>query len=121
MPRTRNLVLALLACSFIASPALADSRPNAGAVALDVFLVRPMSMVMATVSTSVFIGLLPITAPTGVSHDAGYWMMAAPWRFTAGRPMGDFVNYQDGNDIRGFAKEWPGETRRKKRARAMQR
>ena len=115
--RIRNLVLALFVCSFMATPAVADhdARPSGGMVALDL-LVRPACVFIAVGSTAFFIGTMPLTVPMGVSHDAAYLLMAAPWRFTAGRPIGDFKHYIDGRDVRGFARETPRQVRAKRRA-----
>lgn len=105
----KKLILAVLVCGLAASPSLAE--PSGGEKALDVLLVRPASLVGAVISTGLFIGTLPLTAPTGISHDAAYLMVAAPWRFTGGRHIGEWNRYVDGRDIRGWALETPQQRR----------
>ena len=68
---------------------------------LDVAIVRPVSLVVSLVSTGLFLGTLPLTFPTGVGDESAYLLVAAPWRYTAGRYLGDFRHYQDGRDLFG--------------------
>ena len=114
----KNLVLALLVCGLAASPAFADShsKPSGGDIALDL-LIRPVSLLCATASTALFIATMPLTVPTGVSHDAAYLLLAAPWRFTAGRYIGEWDRYTDGRDIRGWTLKTPRQERIDRRSR----
>jgi len=119
-PRSRcyRLALLLFCCAFLAAPATADKQPNAGAVLLDVLVARPISLAVAAGSTGLFVGTMALTVPIGVSHDAAYWLMAAPWRYTASRQPGVFDRYLDGRDIRGFATETPRAKRIRQRHEA---
>jgi hypothetical protein len=101
----KKLILTLAVCGLAASPSLAE--PSGGTKALDVLVVRPLSLVGSLISTGLFIGTLPVTAPTGVSQEAAYLMVAAPWRFTGGRHIGEWDRYRDGLDIRGWVVDAP--------------
>ena len=101
----RKLILVLLVCGLASSPSFAE--PSGGVKALDVLLVRPLSLVGSVISTGLFVGTLPLTAPTGVSEEAAYAMVAAPWRFTGGRHIGEWDRYKDGRDIRGWSLDAP--------------
>ena len=115
MTSLRHTLLAAVAFCLIATPALAE-RPNIGEMALDGFVVRPFSFVGAVASTGVFLGTLGFTAVTGTADDIAPYMVAAPLRFTFARHLGDYSNYHDGLDIRGYAKEAPGITRARRRS-----
>jgi hypothetical protein len=105
----RKLFLVLLVSGLTASPSLAE--PSGGIKALDVLLVRPLSLLGSVVSTGLFIGTLPLTAPTGIAEEAAYAMVAAPWRFTGGRHIGEWSRYKDGRDIRGWSLDAPQQRR----------
>lgn len=82
------------------SPAVEQRyEPNAGLVILDLLLVRPLSAGVATVSTAFCIATSPLTFVIGIPQDSARVLVEAPWRFTAGRPLGDFAHYRDGRPI----------------------
>jgi hypothetical protein len=89
--------------TLLAAPAaMAEYREGpVGMRVLDFVLIRPTSFVISVVSTGMFIGLLPITFPMGVSHDLGTYMVLAPWRFTSSRYYGNFSECRDNRTIRG--------------------
>ena len=116
----RKLLLVAIACCFVAAPASASAgppeTPGAGMIALDILVARPVSPCVATASTGVFAGTLALTWLTGISHDAAYILVAAPWRYTAARIAGDFKHYKDGRNIYGFTTETPAQKRARVRA-----
>ena len=98
-----SVVVAVLALLILASsvPASALEEPPLAKKLLDVALVRPVSMVGAFASTALCVVLSPLTYLTGVGNASVYYMVAAPWRFTAARNPGDFHNYVDGRSVTG--------------------
>ena len=98
-----QLILFAVLLSLVGAPVSAES--NGGASALDILIVRPLALAGSLVSTGHFLGTLPLTAATGISHEAAYVMVAAPERFTAGRHISEWDRYRDGRDIRGWALE----------------
>ena len=107
----KRILLAVLATSLLASPSFAE--PSGGVKAVDAVIVRPLCMVGSLVSTTLFVATLPITAPTGVSHWAASTFVTAPWRFTGYRYLGEWHEYRDGRDVRG----WSDDERRRAKAR----
>jgi len=73
--------------------------PPVGSQVLDVALVRPLAMVGAWVSSGVFFATLPLTFFTGVGTQSARYLVVTPWRFTLGRPVGDFDRYIDGRSL----------------------
>jgi hypothetical protein len=69
----------------------------------DAVLVRPLAMLGALASTGVFVATLPLTFPMGIGDDCAHVLMEAPWRFTAGRVLGDLRRYNDGRNLLGEA------------------
>ena len=99
--RVATMLISLL---FALSPAASWATPNeeaptTGTKVLDIFLVRPLSMVGAFASTGLFLGTLPVTFFTGISEDSVNLLVLAPWRFTSARPIGVYDRYKDGRDI----------------------
>jgi hypothetical protein len=73
-------------------------------MALDFVLVRPSSLVLASVSTSVFVATLWITYPIGAAtgpYSLPTYMVAFPWRFTTSRYYGNFSEYRDHRTLLG--------------------
>jgi hypothetical protein len=70
-------------------------------MAIDFVFVRPPSFILSIASTAVYAASTPITYPTGVASDLGTYMVKVPWRFTASRYYGNFVEYRDNRSIRG--------------------
>jgi hypothetical protein len=69
----------------------------------DAVLVRPLALVGALASTGVFLGTLPLTFPMGIGDECAHVLMEGPWRFTAGRVLGDVRRYNDGRNFFGEA------------------
>jgi hypothetical protein len=102
---TLALVSLVLGASSGASAAHGtEPGPEFGMKVLDVALVRPASLVGATISSAVFLGTLPLTFLTGVGVEASDYLVVAPWRFTALRYLGDFNSYTDSRSITGRVK-----------------
>lgn len=76
-----------------------QSEPSAGMVAVDLVLVRPLSAVGSLCSTAVSIITMPIAYLCGVGEQSARVLVEAPWRFTTGRPLGEFDTYRDGRPI----------------------
>ena len=97
------LVTALSILILFSSAAFADGmdreQPTTGMKVLDLFLVRPLSIIGSSISTAFFLATVPITFPSGVSEPAARIMVEAPWRYTGMRYLGDFHHYKDGNPI----------------------
>ena len=78
-----------------------ESRPNFGVKLVDAALVRPATLIGASISTALFLGTLPVTFLTGVAVEAADVLVLAPWRFTAVRYLGDFDSYTDSRSATG--------------------
>ena len=76
-------------------------EPSAGAKVVDLFLVRPISLVGATISTGAYLVMSVPLAIMGGAETASTVMVDAPWRFTNQRYLGDFSNYKDNSSITG--------------------
>jgi hypothetical protein len=68
---------------------------------VDATLVRPFTAVGATLGSALFLATAPLTYVTGVAVEANQVLMVAPWRFTAGRYLGDFNSYKDSRTVTG--------------------
>ncbi len=93
-------VLAILA--LLSSPVLAQEpreNPAVGLKILDIIVVRPISASVSCVSTAFCVGTMPLAYVTGIGEQSARVLIEAPWRFTAGRHLGDFQHYKDGNPI----------------------
>lgn len=103
MEIVKILVIALCISIIFSSSVFADEmereEPTVGMKALDLLVVRPLSIVGSTASTAFYIVMVPITFPSGLSEPAARIFVEAPWRFTGMRYLGDFKNYKDGNPI----------------------
>jgi len=77
-------------------------QSNVGMKILDLILVRPISIVVSTASTAIYLATVPITFPAGVSEPAARALVEAPWRYTGARYLGEFDRYKDGNPITIF-------------------
>ncbi len=74
-------------------------NPPVGMKVLDILLVRPVSVCVASAMTAVCVTTIPLPFVMGVGEPYARIMIEAPWRFTAGRYLGDFHNYKDGKPI----------------------
>ena len=100
MKRKRLVPIALtLAILLAPAVAVADDAPSAGMKALDVALVRPVSMLLSFASLGVYLGISPLTTFMGIGEETAEAMVLAPWRYTSGREIGRFDRYRDGGDI----------------------
>jgi len=89
------LTLAILLAPGVAG---ADESPSAGMKALDVALVRPVSMLVSFASLGVFLGISPLVTFMGIGAETADVMVLAPWRYTSAREIGSFDRYRDGGD-----------------------
>ena len=76
-----------------------QNGPSAGKVVLDLLLVRPFCVVGSLTSTAVCIVTMPAAFLVGVGDQSAHLLVQAPWRFTTGRPLGEFNTYRDGYPI----------------------
>lgn len=94
--RHRLIAFALIAAFVLAAPATGRAshhdgcNANAASKVLDVMLVRPVSLVVATASSGLWAGLSPYLALIGVADSWGHAMVVEPWQFTGGRYAGCF-------------------------------
>ena len=91
--------ISILFSSSVSGEDIEREEPTNGMKALDLFLVRPLSIVGSTLSTAFYLVTVPITFPAGVSEPAARILVEAPWRYTGMRYLGDFKHYKDGNPI----------------------
>jgi len=76
-------------------------EPSVGSKVVDLFLVRPISLVGATISTGAYLVMSVPLAIMGGAESASTIMVDAPWRFTNQRYLGDFSHYKDNGSIAG--------------------
>jgi len=76
-------------------------EPSVGAKVVDLLLVRPISLVGATISSGAYLVMSVPLAIMGGDEEASTIMVDAPWRFTNQRYLGDFSNYKDNMGIAG--------------------
>jgi len=76
-------------------------EPSVGAKVADMLLVRPISLVGATISSAAYLVLAVPFAIMETDETASTIMVDAPWRFTTQRYLGDFSNYKDRGGIAG--------------------
>ena len=81
-------------------------EPSHGMKAVDLFLVRPVSLSLALSSTAALLAISPIVYLVGMGDPALQVMVKAPWRFTSARPLGDFSNYKDHQQITTLPEGW---------------
>ena len=96
-------ILAILAIlTLFSSSVLAQElreNPPAGLKVLDILLVRPVSGLVACATTAFCVGTMPLAYVWGIGEPSARILIEAPWRFTAGRYLGDFYHYKDGKPI----------------------
>lgn len=68
---------------------IGDSAPSAGAVAADVLLLRPLSLIGTVLGTAVFIVGLPFEAIAGDVSDPARRLVVEPAKYTFTRPLGE--------------------------------
>lgn len=64
-------------------------EPSAESIVFDVLLVRPLGVAATAVGTVIFVAGLPFTVPTMSVGTAAKKLVAEPFVFTFGRPVGD--------------------------------
>ena len=94
-------VVAILLTLFSSSVLAQEPRenPSAGLKVIDIIIVRPLSACVACASTAFCVGTMPLAYITGIGEPSARILIEAPWRFTAGRYLGDFSHYKDGKPI----------------------
>ncbi|RPJ05665.1 MAG: hypothetical protein EHM36_08010, partial [Deltaproteobacteria bacterium] len=68
-------------------------RPSVGIKVVDLLLVRPIAIAVASISTAFCVATLPFTFPAGVSEPSARILVEAPWRYAGGRYLGEFDRY----------------------------
>lgn len=100
----RGLVAVVIALSLVAAtPALAAvnddvSTPSATAMAFDVAVVRPVSLVATVAGTGLFIVSLPFSLLGHNTDKAGERLVAEPAKYTFTRPLGNFDAQTPGDE-----------------------
>ncbi|NKF20694.1 hypothetical protein [Solimonas marina] len=98
MSRIISIVFAgLLLCSVgcaqaqSSSQQVVDTAPSAGAMTIDLLLVRPLGLVATVLGTGLFVLQLPLSVVQGEPpSDPARKLIVEPARFTFRRPLGDF-------------------------------
>ncbi len=85
----------LVLCLSVSSAALAEEKtgPSAEEMVFDVVIVRPLSIVSTAAGAALFVVGLPFTIPSGTIGVAAKKLIADPFIFTFGRPVGEFRGY----------------------------
>lgn len=65
-----------------------DDTPSGGAMAFDLLIVRPVSLVATVVGTVLFVVSLPLTVIQGNVEDPAEKLVGDPARYTFTRPLG---------------------------------
>ncbi|HEY1075323.1 MAG TPA: hypothetical protein VGE51_01415 [Fontimonas sp.] len=90
-----KLVAAAAAFSLVATGAMAqngidDEAPSAGAMAVDLIIVRPLGLVASVVGIGLFVVQLPFAVLAGESpSDPAAQLVKAPLAYTFTRPLGE--------------------------------
>ena len=66
-----------------------DNTPSSGAIAMDIILLRPLSLVGTVLGTAVFVAGLPFEAISGDISGPAKRLVVQPAKFTFTRPLGD--------------------------------
>jgi hypothetical protein len=66
-----------------------DGPYNGGAVAVDVFLVRPFCLLGTIIGSAIFVVSLPVAIPSRSVHSAAHALVVVPAHATFTRPLGD--------------------------------
>ncbi len=67
---------------------------DAPRMSADVIIARPVGLVSTVVGTALFIVALPFTIPSGSVAPVARALVAAPFKFTFTRPVGDFSSLE---------------------------
>ncbi len=71
-------------------PALAKDGASAPMIIADVFIARPVGLATTVLGTAVFIVALPFAITSGSVGTVARTLVAAPFKYTFTRPVGDF-------------------------------
>jgi len=85
-----TLVLIPFATAAAADKQMAKDDISAGAMAADLFFLRPVGLVAMVFGTAVFIVSLPFSALGGNAGQAGKKLVVEPANYTFKRQLGDF-------------------------------
>ena len=66
-----------------------DNTPSSGAIAMDILLLRPLSLVGTVLGTALFVAGLPFEAISGDVSGTAKRLVVQPVEFTFARPLGD--------------------------------
>ncbi len=70
-----------------------QSKPSAGAMAIDILAVRPLGLAATLLGTGLFVVSLPFSALGGNVGEAADALVKSPARFTFARPLGEYDTY----------------------------
>lgn len=90
--RRLSVAVCAVALSVFASMASAqgfEDEPSAGAVAFDLVIVRPLSLVTTVLGAGLFVVSVPFAAIQGDPLAAADTLVVDPARYTFTRPLGD--------------------------------
>lgn len=92
MKRCKMICVFCILITFVCTTAAAKSSepvmPDAGAMAIDVFLARPLGLVSLALGFGTFVVSLPFSIPSGNLSVAAKRLMVDPAKFTFARPLG---------------------------------
>ena len=88
--RSLALVTAVLALSFVATPAAAADAGEIGAKTFDLVVLRTLGAVQTAVGAALFVVAGPISAPGGGWNEAWDVFVGTPFEDTFQRPLGSF-------------------------------
>ncbi|MBW1754459.1 MAG: hypothetical protein JRJ46_15605 [Deltaproteobacteria bacterium] len=91
-----TLVFIPFATTAVAADQTQDDEIGAGAMTLDLLLVRPVGIIAVVFGTAVFIVSLPFSVLGGNSGNAAKKLVAAPASFTFKRKLGHFEELKHG-------------------------
>jgi hypothetical protein len=66
-----------------------DTAPSTGAIAADVLILRPLSLIGTVLGTAVFVVGLPFEAIAGDVSDPARRLVVEPAKYTFTRPLGE--------------------------------
>ncbi len=92
-----TLVFVPFATSVAAADQTQDDEISAGAMTIDLLLVRPVGIVSVVFGTAVFIVSLPFSALGGNAGNAAKKLVAAPFNYTFTRKLGHFEELKRGD------------------------
>jgi hypothetical protein len=84
------LALVIVPCGAMAADAYNDPQIEAGAMAADAIVVRPLGIVSTVLGFGLFMVSVPFSALGGNTGDAWQALVVRPAKFTFTRPLGEF-------------------------------